>query len=259
MRFSGKLGMVSAGASGMGRAGALRLAEEGAAVAVVDIDEDGIASVVDEIRIAGGTAHGIHADLSNDQGVKSAVSRAVEMLGGLDFAWNNVGHPGPAKVEGVDMDLYALSMDINLRGLLVATEAQVPELRKRGGGSLVYTASTAGVRASKYSPVYSAAKHGVVGFAKAIAKRYGAENIRSNAICPGTTDTPMLRTFLARPDQDSTRGVDPEELVRTSTNPNPLGRSALPVEIANAALFLLSDEASYVTGTTLVVDGGANA
>jgi NAD(P)-dependent dehydrogenase (short-subunit alcohol dehydrogenase family) len=259
MRMAGKLGMVTAAASGMGRAGAVRFAREGAAVAVIDIDEAGVNAVVEEIEADGGKAVGIVADLTNDEDSVRVVKEAANALGGLDFAWNHVGHPGPAAIEGIDMADYDLAMTLNLRTILLSTEAQLPELRARGGGSLLYTASTSGLVGSQFSPVYSAAKHGVVGFVRALAKRHGGENIRVNVLCPGTTDTPMLRVFVARPDQQSTQGMDPEELVRTRAGQNALGRPGRPEELANAALFLLSDEASFVTGAALAVDGGYTA
>ena len=259
MRMQNKLGMVTAAASGMGRAGAICFAREGAAVAVVDVDEAGVKSVVEEIVAAGGKAVGIPADLTKDADSVRVVKEAASALGGLDFAWNHVGHPGPAAIEGIDMADYDLAMDLNLRTILISTEAQLSELRLRGGGSLLFTASTSGLVGSQFSPVYSAAKHGVVGFAKAMAKRYASENIRVNALCPGPVDTPMLRVFVARPDQQSTQGKDPEELVRTRGGQTPLGRPGKPEELANAALFLLSDEVSFVTGVALPVDGGYTA
>ncbi|HET6366613.1 MAG TPA: SDR family oxidoreductase [Pseudomonadales bacterium] len=260
MRLAGKIGIVTAAASGMGRAGALRFAREGAQVAVVDVDAAGVQRVVSEITAVGGTALGIPADLTRDEDSRRIVWEAVNRFKGLDFVWNHVGHPGPAAVEGIDMSAFDLAIDLNLRTVLMTTEAAIPELRARGGGSLLFTASTSGLQGSAYSPVYSMCKFGVVGFVKSLAVRLAPEKIRVNAVCPGPIDTPMLRVFVARPDQKSTAGMDPEELVRKRAGGSvPLGRTGRPDEIANAALFLLSDEASFITGAALPVDGGVTA
>ena len=154
---------------------------------------------------------------------------------------------------------YELAMDLNVRSVLVSTEAALPELRARGGGALLFTASTSGLRGSAFSPVYSAAKFGIVGMVRSMAKRYAQEGIRVNAVCPGPTDTPMLRVFVARPDQQSTQGRDKEEIVQKYAAANPMGRAARPEDIANAALFLVSDEAAYVSGVALPVDGASVA
>jgi NAD(P)-dependent dehydrogenase (short-subunit alcohol dehydrogenase family) len=259
MRMQGKIGIVTAAASGMGRAGAIRFAREGAAVGVVDIDEAGVSQVVKEIERAGGRAKGITVNLSEDKGARDAVRQTASAFGGLDFVWNHVGHPGPAAIEGIDMADFELAIDLNLRSVLVTTEAAIPELRARGGGALLYTASTSGLQGSGYSPVYSMCKFGVVGFVRSLAKRLGPEGIRVNAVCPGPTDTPMLRVFVSRPDQQSTQGQDREVLIKHHTQRLPMGRPAKPEEIANAALFLLSDEASFITGAALPVDGGSTA
>src|SRR6266403_384492 len=244
MRLAGKIGIVTAAASGMGRAGALRFARDGAQVAVVDVDAAGVQRVVAEITAAGGTAHGIAANLTKDEDSRRIVWDTVTRFKGLDFVWNHVGHPGPASVEGIDMSAFNLAVDLNLRTVLITTEAAIPEIRARGGGSLLFTASTSGV----------------VGFVKSLALRLAPEKIRVNAVCPGPIDTPMLRVFVSRPDQKSTAGLDPEELVRKRAHGSvPLGRTGRPDEIANAALFLLSDEASFVTGVALPVDGGVTA
>ena len=259
MRLEGKNGIVTAAGSGMGRAGAIRFAREGAAVAVVDIDEDAVEAVVRTITDAGGRAKGIVADLTKDAESRRIVREAANAFNGLDFVWNHVGHPGPASVEGIDMRDYELAMDLNIRTVLVTTEAAIPEMRARGGGSLLFTASSSGIKGSPFSPVYSAAKFGVIGFVKALAGRLAHENIRVNVVCPGPIDTPMLRVFVARPDQQSTAGVDKEELVRERGGQTPMGRPGKPEEVANAALFLLSDEASFITGAALPVDGGVTA
>jgi NAD(P)-dependent dehydrogenase (short-subunit alcohol dehydrogenase family) len=255
MRLKDKIGIVTAAGSGMGRAGAIRFAKEGAKVAVVDLDGASVDSAVKEITAAGGKAIGITADLREDANARRIVRETANAFGGLDFVWNHLGHPGPASVEGIDMADFALAVDLNLRSQIVTTEAALPELKARGGGSLLYTASTSGLQGSQFSPVYSAVKFGVVGFARALAKRVAKDGVRVNVICPGATDTPMLRVFVARPDQQSTQGRDPEQLVAQRAGQNPMGRPARPEEIANAALFLISDEASFITGAALPVDG----
>jgi NAD(P)-dependent dehydrogenase (short-subunit alcohol dehydrogenase family) len=260
MRMHSKIGIVTAAASGMGRAGVLLFSREGARVAVVDVDAAGVRRVVDEVTGAGGTAHGIVADLTNDEDSRRIVWDTVNRFKGLDFVWNHVGHPGPASVEGIDLSAFDLAIDLNLRTVLITTEAAIPEIRARGGGSLLFTASTSGLVGSGFSPVYSMCKFGVVGFVKSLALRLAKDKIRVNALCPGPIDTPMLRVFVARPDQKSTAGLDPEELVQKRAHGSvPLGRTGKPEEIANAALFLLSDEASFITGAALPVDGGVTA
>lgn len=259
MRLANKIGLVTAAGSGMGRAGAIRFAKEGAAVGVVDLDQSAVNDAVAEIEAAGGSALGIACDLRDDDNARRIVKETAAKFGGLDFVWNHVGHPGPAAVEGIDMADYDLAMDLNIRTVLVTTEAALPELRARGGGALLFTASTSGLRGSAFSPVYSAAKFGVVGMVRSMAKRYAAEKIRVNAVCPGPTDTPMLRVFVARPDQQSTQGRDKEEIVAQYAAANPMGRAARPEDIANAALFLVSDEAEYISGAALPVDGASVA
>jgi len=259
MRLHGKVGIVTAAASGMGRAGALRFAREGAAVAVVDRDAAGAQAVVAEIAGAGGRAIALAGDLRDDAFAREIVARTVREWGGLDFVWNHVGHPGPAAVEGLDFADFELAMDLNVRTVLVTTIAALPELRARGGGALLFTASTSGLTGSQFSPVYNIAKFGIVGLVHGLAKRYAREGIRVNAVCPGPTDTPMLRVFVARPDSQLPPGETPESLVKKRGGQVPMGRPAQAEEVANAALFLISDEASYITGVALPVDGGATA
>jgi NAD(P)-dependent dehydrogenase (short-subunit alcohol dehydrogenase family) len=259
MRLQNKIGIVTAAGSGMGRAGAISFAQEGAAVAVVDLNEAAAQAVVQTITDAGGRAIALSGDLRSDEFARGIVRETTRAFGALDFVWNHVGHPGPAAIEGLDWKDYDLAMDLNVRTVLVTTEAALPELRARGGGALLFTASTSGLQGSPYSPVYNIAKFGVVGLVKGLAKRYGHENIRVNAVCPGTTDTPMLRVFVARPDSQMPAGETPETLVAKRGGLNPMRRVAQPEEIANAALFLLSDEASFVNGVALPVDGGATA
>jgi NAD(P)-dependent dehydrogenase (short-subunit alcohol dehydrogenase family) len=259
MRLEGKIGIVTAAASGMGRAGALRFAREGASVTVVDVDGDNARAVAKEISNHGGRAIALVGDLREDGFAREIVHGTVKAFGGLHFVWNHVGYPGPAAIEGIDLAEFDKAVDLNIRTVLVTTEAAIPELRRCDGGSLLFTSSVAGLQGSAFSPVYSAVKFGVVGLVRALAKRYAREKIRVNAICPGTVDTPMLRVFVARPDSPTPPSADPETLVKQRGGLNPTGRPAQPDEIANAALFLISDEASFITGVALPVDGGASA
>ncbi|MSP03004.1 MAG: SDR family oxidoreductase [Acetobacteraceae bacterium] len=259
MRLPNKIGIVTAAGSGMGRAGAIRFAKEGASVAVVDLNGDAANDVVKEIEKAGGKAIALSGDLTDDAFARNIVRETTRAFGALDFVWNHVGHPGPAAVEGLDWKDYDLAMNLNVRTVLVTTEAALPELRARGGGALLYTASTSGLTGSQFSPVYNIAKFGIVGLVHGLAKRYAREKIRVNAVCPGPTDTPMLRVFVARPDSQMPAGETAESLILRRAGQTPMGRPAQPEEIANAALFLISDEASYITGVALPVDGGATA
>ncbi len=149
MRLEGKIALITAAASGIGRAGAVLFAREGAAVAVADIDKGRIADTVAEIKAGGGRAHGIPCDLTRDADSRRIVREATEAFGGLDILWNNVGHPGPGRVEGVDMDDFDVAMTLNLRSVLITTTEAIPALRARGGGSIwrrTTSASTASAR-----------------------------------------------------------------------------------------------------------------
>ena len=258
MRLENKIGIVSAAASGMGRAGALRFAREGAAVGVVEITKL-VEAVVGEITAAGGRALGLVGDLRDDEFARTIVRRTASAFGGLDFVWNHVGHPGPASVEGLDMADFDIAIGLNLRTVLLTTEAAIPDLRARGGGALLYTASTSGLSARPSARSIRWPNSALSALSARSPKRLAPEKIRVNAICPGPIDTPMLRVFVARPDQQRTAGEDKEALVQMRGRQNPMGRTGKPEEIANAALFLISDEASFVSGAALPVDGAATA
>lgn len=257
-RLQGKRGLITASGSGMGRAGAIRFAAEGASVAVVDRDAQAAEAVVADILQAGGQGFAIVGDLTDDAFCKELVARTADRFGGLDYVWNHAGHPGPAAFEDIDMASFDLALALNLRASTVIASAAVPLLRAQGGGSVVFTASGSGLVGSPFSPIYSAAKFAVVGLCRSLARRYGKENIRFNSVAPGAVDTPMLRDFQKRPDAPDT-GADVEETIKHFGAINPMGRNGRPEEIASAALFLASDDASYVNGATLVVDGGMTA
>lgn len=252
MRLRGKLAVITAAASGMGKAGAELFAREGAAVAVVDIDAGKAEAVVGSIRQAGGTAHAIVADLTKPEDAKRIIREAADKLGGIDVLWNHAGVPGPASVEGIDVDEFNISIAINLTAGLVSSGEVAPHMRKRGGGSILFTASVAGLVGSMYSPVYSAEKFGVVGLTKSLAQRFAADRIRVNVICPGPIDTPMLPGFVGRPDDKNQLEENKRKLMAAV----PLGRIGTAIEVAHAALWLASDDSSFVTGIALPVDGG---
>lgn len=252
MRLKNKLAVITAAGSGMGRAGAELFAREGAAVAVVDINAVAVTEVVDEIRRNGGTAHGIVADLSKMEDCKRFVHEAAERLGGIDILWNHAGIPGPGAIEDMDLPLYDKSVMVNLTSAVVASADAVRYMRKRGGGALLFTSSAVGLVGSGFSPTYSALKHGVLGLTKSLAQRYAPDKVRVNAVCPGPMDTPMLPQFMGR--SDSPEGAaENEKKLRASIV---MGRLGQPIEIAHAALWLVSDDASFVTGASLPVDGG---
>lgn len=259
MRMSERFGIITAGASGMGRAGAIRFAAEGAAVAVVDIDQAKASDVADTITAAGGKAFALAGDLMDEAFARSLVNDVHKHFGRLDFLWAHAGHPSVSRVEGLDLKDFDIAMNLNVRAALASVIEAIPLMREGGGGSVLFTSSTSGVIGSPFSPLYSVAKWGVIGLARSLAKRYGPDNIRFNVVCPGTTDTPMLDVLVARPDEEHTKGKDLGELRRNRSSGNPLGRAAQPEEVANAALFLLSHEASYVNGASLLVDGGKTA
>ena len=259
MRMAGRRGIITAAASGTGCAAALMFAREGAAVCVVDRDGGRAEEVVGDIERAGGTAFAVGADLSDDAAARDIVAMTVKAFGGIDFLWNHLGIPGPAAVEDLDMAQWDCAIDLNMRSQFITTGAALTEMKKAGRGSILFTSSVSGLVSSPWSPVYGAAKAGIIGLAQSLARRYGPFGIRVNAICPGPIDSPMLRVFVDRPDQPHTKGMDVEELVGKVATVTALGRIAQPEEIARAALFLLSDDASYVTGIAMPVDGGMRA
>lgn len=258
MRMKNRAGLITAAGSGIGRRGALRLAEEGASVAVIDIDGDAAEGLAREIRDAGGNAIGIAGDLSSEAFAKAIPGQVRDAFGSLDFVWNHMGIPGPSAFEDLDMGEYDLAFNLNVRSAVITTMAAIPFLREANGSSILYTASTSAILGSPLSPIYSATKAALVGLSRSLAKRFGPDQIRLNCIAPGSTDTPMLRQFFDRGDA-SKRTADVEETIKARASAYPLRRIATPEDIANGALFLLSHEASFVTGTMLVVDGGLTA
>jgi NAD(P)-dependent dehydrogenase (short-subunit alcohol dehydrogenase family) len=256
MRLKDKIGIVTAAASGMGRAGAMLFAKEGAAVALVDINAAGVQAVADQITKSGGKAIAMAGDLGDEAFSRRIVHDTVAKFGGLDFLWAHCGIPGPGKIEGLDLKEYDHAMNLNVRTTLATTSEAIPEMRKRGSGSVLYTSSTSGLRGSPVAPVYSIAKFGVIGLARSLAKQYGKDQIRFNVVCPGMIDTPMLPDFIRRPDQPPVPPEEMQKIIAQRAAPISLGRKGQPEDVARAALFLLSDDASFITGAALPVDGG---
>ncbi len=253
MRLQGKLAIVTAAASGMGRAGVERFAREGARVAAIDISSEALTALVAEF--GSDKVVPIVADLLTPEGARGSIDQAVEALGGADILWAHAGMPGPASVENLDMDAYRKAIDLNITAAALGAGQVAPHMRARGGGSIVFTSSISGLVGSMMSPIYSAAKWGVVGLGKSLALALAGDNIRVNVVCPGLADTPMKIGFTGR-------GGDPAEAAANEAKvvgAVPMGRLVKPGEVADAVLWLASDEAGFVTGVALPVDGGFTA
>lgn len=252
-----KVTIVTGAGSGMGRASALTFAAAGATVYAVDIDETAVKDLADHAQNISGSIIPIAMDATNDHSMDELVSRVDADHGRLDVLFNHAGRacaPGP----DITNDDWLTASDLNLRVPIIFTSKMLPLLRKSKAASLIYTASIAGLVASPNSPLYSAVKHAVVGYSRAMAATLGSEGIRANVICPGTMETPMLVDFFRRtaaePATATRESVDTG--VGTFTQLVPLGRTGFAHEIAAAALFLASDNSSYITGTSIPVDGG---
>jgi 2-hydroxycyclohexanecarboxyl-CoA dehydrogenase len=245
VRLDGKTALVTGGASGIGAATARRLAAEGARVAIGDVNEEGARAVAGELD-----GFGCALDVADTRSVRRALAAAVEELGEIDVLVNNAGTDRFAYFVNTDEGLWDHVLGVNLRGVIAVTHAVLPSMQQRRAGAIVNVASEAGRVGSQGSAVYSAAKAGVIGFTKAIARESARYRVRSNAVAPGPIETPLLN---AAPQQLGELG---ERLKRAMVNATALGRSGEAEEVAAAIAFLASDDASYVTGQTLNVSGG---
>lgn len=242
-RFEGRVAIVTGAGSGVGRATAVRLAAEGAAVVVGDLDVEAGEWTAAEIVDAGGRAVFLRTDVTREEDHTALVTAAVDGLGGLDLAVNDAGvrgHLQPAATTPVEEFDRVVAAD--LRGAFLGMRAQVPVMRGARGGAVVNVASAAAVQAQPLAAAHTAAKHGLLGLTRAFALDHAAIGVRVNAVLPGGV-TSDVASHLRLPTRD---GIDP----------HPIGRSAEPEEIAAAVCWLLSDEASFAVGTALVVDGG---
>lgn len=247
-----KVAIVTGGASGIGRATALLFAQEGASVAVVDINPELGHSIVSEIEAAGGSAVFIPCNVGIAKDCQNAVEQTVEIFGGLNILFNNAGIIRRADVIGTTEEEWDRVMDVNVKSIFLMSKYAIPFMVKAGGGSIINTSSGWGMKGGGNAVSYCASKGAVTNMTRAMAIDHGPQKIRVNSVCPGDTDTPMLRNEARQLGQA-------EDSFLAEAADRPLRRYAQPLEIAQSVLFLASDASSYVTGAALVVDGGGLA
>lgn len=249
-RFAGRVALVTGAGSGIGRATALAFAREGARVAVADIRERDVAETAQMISDERGQAIAVVTDVSLARSVNALIVTTVATFGRLDCAFNNAGvNPERGPLADTTEELWDRILDTNLKGVYLGMKAEIPEMLRSGGGAIVNTASIVGLSGSRGHPAYVASKHGVVGLTRASARDYGPMGIRVNAVCPGAIYTPMYTAI---------EGFDPQRDAEIAAS-IPIGRLGQPLDVAEAVLWLCSDAAAYVSGHTLVVDGGETA
>ena len=248
MRLAGKVALVTGAGSGIGRAIAQLFVKEGAKVTIVDCDSASGQRTVEDVCAYGGDALFCHADVSKNGDVQSAVAATVARYGKLNMLVNNAAVQVLAKLVDTTEEVWDRIHSVNLKGVFLGCKYAIPAMIKSGGGSIVNIASVLGLVGDPDLAAYCAAKGGVISLTKVAALTYGTQGIRVNCICPGDVETPLVQSYF---DKDT----DPAKLRQEVYTKYALRRIATPDEIANAALFLASDQSSFVTGSTLVVDG----
>lgn len=252
MKLQGKIALVTAGASGMGRSGSELFAAEGAHVIVVDVDAAAAGEVVDGIIAAGGKAEAAVVDVRDLDALKALAEDVQQRFGKLDVLYNNVGIPGAAGLQ-LTPEEWDTGLEINARASFFLSGYLEEALKASGNGSVIFTSSTSGLIGSPFSPMYSFTKGGVIALVRSMALALAPDGVRVNAIAPGSVETPGLPAFFrASPEETEKRKAAFFAQI-------PLGRAAQPEEIAQVALFLASDMSSFVTGVTIPVDGGLTA
>jgi NAD(P)-dependent dehydrogenase (short-subunit alcohol dehydrogenase family) len=247
---AGKVALVTGASSGIGRAAALVFAREGAKVVIADVTVEGGEETVVQVKKAGGEAVFVKTDVSKAVEVEALVAKAVATYGRLDCAYNNAGIAGNAKTVVDDTeDNWDRILAINLKGVWLCMKYEIAHMLKQGGGAIVNTASGAGLIGVRRGGAYVASKHGVVGLTKTAALEYAKAGIRVNCVCPGPIDTPMLQGI----------GGSNQVVIERMVAAQPGGRLGKPAEIAEAAVWLCSDAASFITGLPMPVDGGYTA
>jgi NAD(P)-dependent dehydrogenase (short-subunit alcohol dehydrogenase family) len=249
--LDGKVAIVTGAATGIGRATARLFAQAGARLVLADVRGDELERTVAEVRAAGGDAVAQNADLARPEDCATVVAAAVRAAGRVDVLFNNAGVGTMVvggTVETIDLERWDLALDVNVRAIYLTSRAAVPALRAAGGGSIINTASVSAFRGSVERPshAYAASKGAVLSLTRAMAASYGRDRIRVNAICPGTIRTRLTADIIERVERDVARLI-------------PLGRVGEPEDIARCALFLASADSSWISGTEIVVDGGALA
>ncbi len=251
-RLAGKTALITGGGTGIGRACALLFAREGARVAVAGRSAEPLRAVVAEIERAGGQALAVTCDVTHAEQVERAVRAAVERFGALNVVVNNAGVLTLGSVEQTPESEWARVLGVNLTGTFLVSRAALPELRKAGGGSIVNIGSLYGLIGLKNRAAYAASKGGVAQLTRSMALDHAHEGIRVNCVCPAIVETEMIQqVFASQP--------DPAALRRQRIEQIPLGRMGRPEDVAQLALFLASDESSWMTGVALPLDGGLSA
>jgi NAD(P)-dependent dehydrogenase (short-subunit alcohol dehydrogenase family) len=247
-RVSGKVALITGGGSGIGRATAILFAREGAKIVIADYNREGGEQTVKMIKTAGGEASFVEANVAVAKQAEAMVAKTVEVYGRLDCAFNNAGIEGQmgGNIAECSEENWGRIIAINLTGVFLCMKYELPQMLKQGGGSIVNTASAAGLIGLPGGTAYVASKHGVAGLTKSAALEYAKSGIRINAVCPGFIRTAMVERVI---DGGS---ISEESMIAAE----PIGRIGKPEEIANAVLFLSSDDASFVTGLPMPVDGG---
>jgi NAD(P)-dependent dehydrogenase (short-subunit alcohol dehydrogenase family) len=250
--LKGKKAIITGGASGIGRATAQLFAREGASVAIVDVNDSAGQDLARDIQVEGGEAIFIHCDVTRAEDCQRAVQTTVDQLGGLDILFNNAGTIRRADVVATSEEEWEQVMAVNVKSVFLMSKYTVPMMAEAGGGAIINSGSGWGLKGGAKAVSYCAAKGAVVNITRAMAIDHGPQNIRVNCVCPGDTDTAMLRNEAEQLGQS-------EADFMAEAAERPLGRYGQPMEIAQAILFLASEAASYVTGAALVVDGGGIA
>jgi NAD(P)-dependent dehydrogenase (short-subunit alcohol dehydrogenase family) len=252
LSLDGKVALITGASSGIGRGTAKRLAEAGATVMVLDINENGGQETVQEILNHGGNAAFQRCDVRSEADCKGAVEEAIKRFGRVDILFNNAGVAIRKTAVELEEQEWDLALDVMLKGAYLLTRHVVPHMIKTGGGSIINTGSGWSLKGGGQAVSYCAAKGGLWNMTRAMAIDFGKHKIRVNAVCPGDIDTPMLRGECAQLGEDETKFME-EAATR------PIHRVGTPEDVANAVLFLASDMSTWITGTHIVVDGGGIA